>query len=69
MITYIHCQNCGKVIEKKGQRIYCIPCRNKLDKELAEMRREANRDVLRERDRIWYENNRKAHWPRNILYV
>jgi hypothetical protein len=61
MITYIHCINCGKVIEKKGNREYCIPCRNRLDKELAEIRRKENREEIRERDREWYNLNRKAH--------
>lgn len=59
MITYIHCVKCGKVIEKKANRLYCIPCRNKVDKELARIRREANREEIRERDREWYNLNRK----------
>lgn len=32
MVEYIKCWLCGKTIEKKWTRIYCIPCRNKLDK-------------------------------------
>ena len=29
----IECKRCWKLIEKKGTREYCIPCRNILDKE------------------------------------
>lgn len=28
----IQCKNCGKTIEKKGQRTLCIRCRNLADK-------------------------------------
>ena len=69
MVEYIKCVKCGKTIEKKCNRLYCIKCRNEVDKELALIRREKHREEIRERDREWYNNNRKARWPRNVLYV
>ena len=35
----IQCAKCWKVIEKKGTRIFCIPCRKEVDKWLALIRR------------------------------
>ena len=32
MAEMIHCKNCNKLIEKKGQRTLCIHCRNLADK-------------------------------------
>ena len=37
--TYIHCQRCNKLIEKKMNRVLCIRCRYEVDKENAEKRR------------------------------
>lgn len=67
--VYIDCVKCGKRIEKKANRLYCIKCRNEVDRELARLRREAHKEEYREKDRKRYEENRKATWPRNVLYV
>jgi Zn finger protein HypA/HybF involved in hydrogenase expression len=32
-VEYINCENCGKVIQKRNNRVLCIACRNIKDKE------------------------------------
>ena len=68
-MTIIHCVRCGKEIVKKCNRDLCIKCRNNLDRELATLRRQNHREEIREKDRDWYNKNRKKYWPRNVLYV
>lgn len=66
---FINCTMCWKRIEKKANRLYCIKCRNIVDKELARIRRESHREEIREKDRAWYKLNRKKDWPRDVMYV
>ena len=52
-VEYINCWNCGKLIEKKGNRTLCIACTNKRSKEMAAARR--NTVEYKEHYRAWKE--------------
>ena len=47
----IECKRCQKIIEKKGNREYCIACSNKRDKEIAKIYREAHKEEIRTKNR------------------
>lgn len=51
MVTYIQCENCGKTIEKKVNRVLCIRCANIRNREHSKQFREEHREEIRERVR------------------
>jgi hypothetical protein len=55
-VEYINCWNCGKLIEKKGNRTLCIACTNKRSKKIAKIYRDTHYDEIiaknRERARL-----------------
>ena len=55
----IKCKRCGKEIEKKWKREYCVKCSNIIYKEKQKAFREEHRDELKARAKSYYEK-RKA---------
>ena len=47
----INCQKCWKQIEQKGNRVLCIRCSNKRDREIARKYREDHIDEIRTKNR------------------
>lgn len=58
----IQCQSCWKEIEKKGNRVLCIKCSNKRDKEIAKQRRatQESKDYHKEYNHNRWKEKREA---------
>lgn len=50
-IEYIHCSWCWKVIKKNWQRVLCIACSNKRDKEIARIYRDTHQEEIKAKNR------------------
>lgn len=50
-VEYINCWNCGKLIEKKGNRTLCIACTNARSKEIAKIYRDTHQEEIRHKNR------------------
>jgi Zn finger protein HypA/HybF involved in hydrogenase expression len=60
-VEYIHCESCGKTIQKRNNRVLCIACSNKRDKEISKVYREIHRDEIR------YKNRERARLKREAI--
>lgn len=50
-VEYIHCENCGKTIQKRNNRVLCIACSNKRDKEIARIYRDTHQEEIKAKNR------------------
>lgn len=50
-VKLINCKRCWKQIEQKWPRVYCIPCRKIIDRDVAKKYREEHLEEFRERQR------------------
>ena len=54
----INCHRCWKEIEQKWPRVYCIPCRKIIDKEVAYEYRQKHKEGIKERERKYAKEKR-----------
>lgn len=51
-MTIIQCERCWRSIEKKNNRVLCIPCANLRNKEVSKKYREEHREEIRAKNKV-----------------